>query len=232
MIDWSQRAHTPELMDGPCSYEEFRACLHDLARVNIRTLAYAPTLAFLDSLPRRNEPLRIVDVGSGYGDMLRHIGRWASEREIDVELTGVDLNPYSARAAGEVTAAERGINWITADIFDYKPAGGIDVVLSSLFTHHLRDPEIVRFLQWMEGTARLGWFVNDLHRNRLPYTGFRIWSRLAGWHKFVQSDGPISITRSFIRSDWKRLCAEAGLDLHDVRIRWHIPFRYCVGRKR
>ena len=57
MMDFSQRAHTAELMDGPCSYEEFRACLSDLARVNGRTLAYQPTIGFLASLAEARPPL-------------------------------------------------------------------------------------------------------------------------------------------------------------------------------
>jgi SAM-dependent methyltransferase len=228
MIDWSKRAHTPELMDGPCSYEEFQACLHDLARVNIRTRAYGPSLQFLARLKPLGRPLRIVDVGSGYGDMLRRIAQWAAHKEIDVELIGVDLNPYAAQAAREVTAAERGIRWITANAFDYKPEGGIDVVISSLFTHHLTDDEIVQFLQWMDRTAQIGWFVSDLHRHPLPYAVFRIWSKLAGWHRFVQNDGPISITRAFVKKDWKRLIKQAGL--RGTKIRWHMPFRWGVGR--
>ena len=233
MIDFAHRAHTAELMDGPCTYDEFRACLHDLARVNVLTLAYGPTLAFLDSLPPQDGPLRIVDVGSGYGDMLRRIGQWAAGKGIQVELTGIDLNPYAAQAAGEMTAIERRIDWVTANAFDYVPAGAVDVVISSLFTHHLTDPDVVGFLQWMQATARVGWFVNDLHRHRLPYEFFKLWSRIAGWHRFVQNDGPISITRAFTRGDWKRLIREAGLSPVDTAIHWHVPFRLCVeGRTR
>ncbi len=232
MNEFSRRAHTPELMDGPCTYEEFRACLHDLARVNKLTLAYGPTLGFLNSLPRQDAPLRIVDVGSGYGDMLRRVARWAAQKEIAVDLTGIDLNPYSARAASEVTAIERGIKWVTADAFGYMPEKGVDVVISSLFTHHLQDAEVVRFLRWMQDTARVGWFVNDLHRARLPHAVFSLWSRMAGWHRFVQNDGPVSITRAFTTADWTRLCDEAGLSPQDVTIRWRVPYRLCVaGRK-
>jgi hypothetical protein len=42
------------------------------------------------------------------------------------------------------------------------------VIVSSHFAHHLSDADLVRFLRWMEGAARLGWFVNDLHRHWLP----------------------------------------------------------------
>ena len=41
----------------------------------------------------------ILDVGSGYGDMLRLIDRWARARSLDVRLLGLDRNPWAARAA-------------------------------------------------------------------------------------------------------------------------------------
>jgi hypothetical protein len=58
------------------------------------------------------------------------------------------------------------ITYETGDVFALDPARRFDVVVSALFTHHLDDAQLVRFLRWMQATARLGWFVNDLHRHR------------------------------------------------------------------
>ena len=234
-IDFTERSTQTELMDTEAvGFEEFRACLVDLARVNRLTLAYRPTLAFFDRLlpsaRRLGRPMEVVDVGSGHGDMLRQIGAWATRRGVAVCLTGVDLNPWSGRAAAEVTPAIENIDWVTADAFAYDPPRGIDVVVSSLFTHHLSDPLVVRFLAWMEANARLGWFVNDLHRHPVPYHFFRHFAKLAGFHRFVQHDGPVSITRAFVASDWRRLLAEAQIDPAAGEIQWMIPFRLTVGR--
>lgn len=234
-LDFTARATTDELMDTePASFEEFRACLVDLARVNRMTLAYRPTLAFFERLLVRglphDRPLEVVDVGSGYGDMLRKIDAWATKRGVKVALTGVDLNPWSERAATEATEAGRPIRWVTADAFAYQPPQGIDVVVSSLFTHHLPDPLVARFLHWMESTARLGWFVNDLHRHPVPYHFFRNFARVARFHRFVQHDGPVSVTRAFAAPDWFRLLAEAGIAERLVDVAWWTPFRLCVER--
>ena len=237
-LDFSHRASTPELMDTEVTgFEEFRACLVDLERVNFWTMTYRPMMAYMDRLLSaglipRNRPLVVVDVGSGYGGMLRRIDAWAARRNIAVDLTGVDLNPWSAAAATEATRPGRPIRWVTQNLFDYKPAGGIDLIVSSQFTHHLDDDGLVKFLAFMEGTARLGWFVNDLHRHWLPYHFFKLWSRLAGWHRFVQHDGPISITRSFVTADWQRLIERAGISPDWVEVEWWVPFRLCVSRMR
>jgi SAM-dependent methyltransferase len=232
-MSFRERSTAHELMDTEAvGFEEFRACLVDLARVNRLTLAYRPTLAFFGEIEARGlptgRPLEVVDVGSGYGDMLRQVDAWAVRRGVAVSLTGVDLNPWSRRAAVEATSERRPIQWVTADAFAYKPPEGVDVVISSLFTHHLPDPLVVRFLSWMQATARVGWFVNDLHRHAVPYYFFRRFARLARYHRFVQHDGPVSIARAFTRPDWLRLLRAAAVDSDTVEVRWQMPFRLTV----
>jgi len=160
------------MMDQPCSYEELRGCLHDIARVNHLTFAYRPTISWMEELiaahPPSSGPLRVVDVGCGDGDMLRRIDAWAAKRGVPVTLTGIDLNPDAIRAAREATPPTRRIDqqieWIVGDALSNAVIGDIDVVICSLLTHHLTDPQVVQFLQWTERTTRRGWFVNDLHR--------------------------------------------------------------------
>jgi SAM-dependent methyltransferase len=218
-----------EWMDEPCSYEDFRRCLLDLRQVNRLTLAYRPTLDFLNRLVARkyvSQPLRIVDVGSGGGDLLRRVERWAHKRRIAVHLTGIDLNPYAARAAQEFTSPGSAIEWITGDALSHDQP--VDIVLSSLFTHHLAEPEIVRFVTWSESVARCGWFVNDLAREPLPYRLFGPWASLMRWHRFVRHDGPVSFRRSFREADWQRLLEAAHVN-DAVLTRW-TPARLCVER--
>ena len=98
-------------MDGPCSYEELRDCLRHLAWVNRLTRAHRPVMLWMERVATGAErcahdrPLKIVDVGCGYGDMLRRIERWAGRRGVAVELVGVDVNANAVRAAREATAA-------------------------------------------------------------------------------------------------------------------------------
>jgi SAM-dependent methyltransferase len=232
-LDFSRRADLPELMDDPgVDFETFRACLADLAKVNRMTLAYRPTLAFLDrvfdqGLWPRDRPAVILDVGSGYGDMLRLIARWAKAKSLDVRLVGLDRNPWAARSAERVLGSE-GIRWISEDVFQRQ--GGADIVISSLFAHHLDDASLVRFLEWQEVNARIGWFINDLRRDPVSYCGFSVLARLMLWHRFVVHDGPVSIRRAFRPEDWTALLAKAGV--RGARIEPWFPFRLCVSRIR
>jgi SAM-dependent methyltransferase len=218
-------------MDEPCSYEDFRQCMLDLGQVNRLTLSYRPTLDSLERLIIRHSSdrvLRIVDVGSGGGDMLRRIERWARDKKIEVALVGIDLNPYSTRVAKEFTPRTSAIEWITGDSFAYVEP--VDVVISSLFTHHLEEGEIVRFLAWSEAVAERGWFVNDLCRETTHYKLFGMLAKVMQWHRFVQHDGPVSFRRSFREDDWERMAVEAGIPVANLRLARWTPGRLCVER--
>jgi trans-aconitate methyltransferase len=236
-FDFDQRAQLTELMDEPCSYPELRDCLRDLMSVNRMVFTYPPTLDWLEQFAGSarssgwaQDPLHIVDVGSGAGDMLRRIEKWARNRRIAVRLTGVDRNPHAAQAAREFSGNDSAIEWVTCDAYAYQPAEKIDLVVSSLFTHHLADAEIVEFLRWMERVSVRGWFVNDLRRGRVPYYAFTLLASAMRWHKFVRHDGPVSVRRSFSAENWMRYLSEAGMDEKHVEVYTRRPGRLCVSR--
>jgi SAM-dependent methyltransferase len=220
-----------ELMDGDCSYEDFRSCLRSLEQVNRWLLGYRPTVAWLKRLPHGlRDPVHIVDVGSGGGDLLRRIAGWARWRGIAVQLTGIDLNPYAARVAAESTPKELGIAWVTGDALVYQPETPADIVVSSLMAHHLEDEEIIALLRWMEATAQLGWFINDLKRSKWSCLMFGWLGGMVEWHRFVRHDGPVSFRRAFREEDWVRLLAAAEVPLDKATVKQWRPGRLCVGR--
>lgn len=229
-IDFTRRAHLSELMDEPCSYAEFRDCLRDLVRVNRTVLSYRPTLQWLEQFAEPSpQPLHIVDVGCGAGDMLHRIHRWANRRGLGVRLTGIDQNSYAAQAAREF-GSDDVIHWITSDALSYIPQIKVDLIISSLFTHHLSDEQIVELLRWMEQTTQRGWFVNDLQRSKNSYYVFKLLARGMRWHPFVQHDGPVSIRRSFSHDDWQGYVRASGISLDAVNIFNAWPGRLCVSR--
>lgn len=235
LLDFSRRAELTELMDEPCSRDEMRACLRDLEKLNRWFLGYRPVLHWLDSLKLDDArgPIRILDVGCGHGDLLRRMERWAEDRGIALNLAGCDINPDAVAIAAEGSGGNAGeVEWIASNVFSLDSRRSDDLVVSSLFTHHLSESDIVRFLRWMEQHARVGWFINDLSRAPIPYWLLKAFSKVAGLHRFVQNDGPVSIRRAFVPEDWRRMCAAAGLGENDVTIEAWTPARLCVSRKK
>ena len=224
----------PERMDAETDFAAFRDTVASLAGVNRMTMGYRPLTRFLQgALAGRatRAPLRVLDVGSGYGDGVRAAAAFLEARGVPAEIVGVDRNPHAAAAARGVTRRYEGVTvaYVTEDVFAHtEHAAPYDLVLSALFTHHLEDDEVVRFLTWMDGTARGGWLVNDLYRSRLAAAGFGLLARLTRRHAHVRHDGPVSFARSFRRADWDRLLGEAGVT--DARIGVLAPFRLCVWK--
>ncbi len=233
MADLTRRGTEPELMDsGLLDQAEYARCLADLEAVNRVTLTHWPTIGWLQAATRgfpSGADVSVLDVACGHGDLLRAIHAWATRRGFNPVLAGIDLNPGSAVAARAATPAGQAITWHTGDVFAYAPDPAPAFIVSSQFTHHLDDDQVVAFLRWLEQHAGRGWFVADLHRNVVPYYGFRLLARLMRWHPIVRIDGTISIARSFRRADWRRLIAAAGVP---ASVHWHPMYRFCVGRLR
>jgi SAM-dependent methyltransferase len=232
-IDVAVRSTESELMDvETVTPEDLAHCLRDLSRVNQLTLAYGPTLRFMKGIstyasPRR--PLQVLDVGCGYGDMLRQIEAWSEAASVPLVLTGVDMNPLATRAAQAATDGRSKIRFLTRNAFEFAREEEVDVVISSLFTHHLTDDELRAFVRWMDANAKRAWFINDLERSRLAFALFRPASRLLDMHRFVQHDGPVSIARSFTVKDWETHLRASGVT--GARIRREFPYRITVEKQ-
>ncbi len=214
------------------SLDEFRECLLNLETINRLTLAYCPTLRWLRPWLNLREPLRILDAGCGGGDMLRQIARHLPKHRLErqsVQLLGVDLNPFS-RAVAESIGSPADINYFTGNVFEFDSGQPVDIVICSLFTHHLTDDQLVEFLRWIHGRARVGWFINDLHRHPLPYHFIKIATRIFSRNRLIRHDAAVSVARSFTKPDWRQLLKEAGVE--GVAIRWHFPFRLCLSHQK
>lgn len=232
LTDFSRRSSRAEMMDADgVSADELARCLRDLERANRLTFGYRPTLTFLDEVAKKrsNRRLRVLDVACGGGDTLRAVARWGRRKGIRLELTGLDVNPYCIDVA---RAHATDVEWVTSNVFHYRPREPFDVIVSSLFTHHLSDDDVVRFIEHMEQWTTVGWFVNDLHRHPTPYYAFQLLSRALRFHEFVRHDGPVSIARGFVPNDWLGFFDRARLAREAARVRWFAPFRLCVERMR
>lgn len=227
------RSDTPERMDTDCAdYADYQGCLRDLSRVNRVTFTARPTLQWLGRQGlRAGARFSLLDVASGYGDILRAIRRWSMRRGIEADLVGIDLNPWAVQAARAVTEPEDRIDFVAGDVFDFVPERPFDFIVSAQFTHHLTDPQVVEFVRWMERSARRGWLISDLQRSALAYAGFNLLATAARWHHFVRSDGLISITRGF-RPDELEQLAHQAVPGDAVSVRRHVPFRLTVERTR
>lgn len=234
VFDPARRSAQTEILDGSVESAELEKILPDLARLNGAMMGRWLVLRWLERATRNlppEQPLTLVDVGCGYGDLLRAVRRWARKRGRAITLVGIDLSPQVIEIARGATAAADEIEYRTADIFDFKPAAPVDFVVTSLVTHHLSDEVIVRFLRWMESSPRRGWVIYDLQRSRVPFYFIALAGILLWLHPVVVYDGRISVARSLTRAEWIERISSAGIARDAVRLRWFL-FRFVIGRLR
>jgi SAM-dependent methyltransferase len=234
-VDLAHRSTESEALDSSeIARSELERVLRDLGRFNGAMFGRTPLLRWLKRALENNpegKAMHVVDVGCGYGDLLRAVRRWSRRRGVDVALHGIDLNPETVRIARAATRAEDRVDYHITDVFAYQPETPVDLIVSSLFAHHLSDAVLVRFLRWMEATARRGWLVCDLQRHVVPYAFILPLGKLSRVHPVVVSDGRISVARSLTRGEWQERLDEAGISRHEVTIRWFL-FRHVIGRLR
>jgi hypothetical protein len=88
--DLSRRSAESEWLDGADARpEELALVLRDLARFNGAMLGHWPVIDWLRCATkdaRKEEALTLIDVGCGYGDLLRAIRRWARKRDLTIRL--------------------------------------------------------------------------------------------------------------------------------------------------
>jgi SAM-dependent methyltransferase len=171
--DLSRRSTETEWLDGAgADGAELEFFLRDLARFNGAMLGHRAVMTWLRCATKnapRDRPLTLIDIGCGYGDLLRAIRRWSRKRGLPLRLIGLDCSRETVRIAQAASADADGIEYRVGNVFEFRPPEPIDFVVSSLLTHHLSDEEIVKFLGWMEMTARKGWLVYDLQRHVVPF---------------------------------------------------------------
>lgn len=213
---------------------QLRRVHRDLRWVNRWLGGHAATGAVLDPLFEAAERLRILDVGTGGGDVPVHLLRRGAARDCRVEVVGLDADPTAVSAAqsrldGRLGAEERGrIRIVEGDARSLPFAdGAFDVSTATLVLHHFRGPAARAVLREMDRVARLGIVVNDLHRHRLAYAGILLLTRLLGMDPMVQADAPLSVRRGFRRPDLAALAQRAGLA--SPCIRWHWAFRWTLS---
>lgn len=230
-MDFSRRATQAELMDDlTLATDDLRQNLDELATINTWLGGYQPVLRALHYLRPRfpaGRPLRVADLGSGGGDTMRHVARWARRHGLPVELVGVDANKFMVEYATARCQAFPEISFQQQDIFAAAfQQQHFDVITCSLFCHHFSDEALAGLFRQLRQQAGVAVIVNDLHRHPLAYHSIRWLTRWLGGSYLVQNDAPLSVARAFRRSDWPGLLRAAGIGHY--RVRWQWAFRWQV----
>src|SRR5687767_3490361 len=228
-----ERSKDLEHLDiGDYTPEEYEGCIIELQRVNqwlgdARALRLSLLADLEDSQLQR---FSVLDVAAGSGELLRVAAQWSRRKKLKGTFTGLELNDRSARSILENAGELREITSVRGDALRLPFADGtFDYAICSLFTHHLKNPDVVRAFRELSRVARRRIFAIDLHRNPIPYYFYRTIGRLFLHNRLIREDGALSILRSFKPQELIDLASQAGLQ--DVRLERRFPYRLVLSAR-
>jgi SAM-dependent methyltransferase len=224
------RQRRPELMDGPGLERKEHACaLIGLGRINRVSRSPAIYWPELRKIARAHSgpPLRVLDLASGGGDVPLALACRAMNSRLDLRIEGCDRS-FEATEFAREQAAVRGVpvRFFTLDALADEIPCGYDVIISSLFLHHLAEDDAVGLLERMERAAEKAIMINDLIRGPLEYALAWVGCRLLSSSPIVRHDGPVSVRAAFTLPEVRELATSAGLA--HVQLTRHWPGRFLL----
>jgi 2-polyprenyl-3-methyl-5-hydroxy-6-metoxy-1,4-benzoquinol methylase len=234
MMGLAQRHLQPELMDSPALDPQSHArALVALRRINVLSRTAASVWSAIRPLARaqNGRPLRVLDVASGGGDVSCGLWLLARREGLSLDVVGVDMSPVAAEQASRLAAA-RGADaeFRVHNVLEAPLPGDFDVIVSTLFLHHLARTDAVRLLGAMVAAARQCVVISDLRRSTVGYLLAQAICRLVTRSPIVHVDGPRSVEGAFTMDEVRALCAEAGLELTRLSRSWPCRFLLTLDR--
>lgn len=217
-----------ELMDDPaCDPVRLRRTLERFAIVNRLVSGWGGVYrARIRPLARRRDardPLRILDIGCGGGDVLRRLVSLARADGIDVAATGIDPDERSLAVARRHPVA--GVEYLRSHSAEIVADGRrFDVVISNHVLHHLDDRQLVGLFNDSDALSEGLVLHSDIARSRAAYAGYAIGITPLAPGSLLRTDGLRSIRRSFIPAELAPLLPGGW------RVEQPAPFRLLAVR--
>ena len=231
-----KRRLQPELMDDPSlDVYEHRDALAGLRRINwlsrsdsaiwkaIHPLLFASTV---------QSPVTILDIASGGGDLAVRLARRARAEGYHVRIMGCDISSTAIEFASE-QVARAGLSGVTFHqcnvLTDPLPLPSFDVVMCSLFLHHLSEADGLKLLETMKCAAEKLVLVDDLRRSAAGYWLAWLVCRILTRCRVVHVDGPMSVEGALTPGEARELAKRSGMK--NVAIKNHWPQRFLLSSR-
>ena len=210
-VSFASRAVEDEIMDDlrePAP--EFAAAYRELEIIN----RWLGGVRAIERFLPKDSGLSILDVAAGACDVSEALLERNAFRIVvlDLNARGLKLSKKSWPVVGDA------LNLPFRD-------GSFDVVMASLFFHHLSDENCARVLSQMWRIARRRVLVNDLHRHAVAYFSIRALTSMFSGSRMVRHDGPLSVRRAFRPAELLEIAKRAGVP---AQVHRSFPYRLVL----
>ncbi len=228
-MDFKTRSYKKELLDEEnIQRNDLFQNLRELSFINTYLGGHAVTVKGLSKMiTDKNKSYSILDIGSGGGDTLKYVAKWGRKNNYNLQLTGVDLKQDCVDYAENFC---KDFSEITFHKSDYRNLQHLnnkyDIIITSLFCHHLNDNELVDLFSWCNAQAQIAFLMNDLHRHPLAYYSISFLTKLFSKSYLVKNDAKLSVLRGFKKQELISLISKSTIVNYQLKWRW--AFRWLV----
>ncbi len=223
---FKNRSEQKELLDAEVIPDaDLFQNLKELHVINSVLGGYQISLNALKKIDFKNQTYTLVDIGSGGGDTLKTIFKWAQKNKTELKLYGIDLKNTCVNYANQ-NEPNASLSFICDDYRNiHLHVNDVSIIHGSLFCHHLSSIQIIELIQFaIIHKAIL--IINDLERNRFAYYAIKYLTKVFSKSYLVKNDAPLSVLRGFKKNEWIEMIQLAGAKKYSVKNKW--AFRHEV----
>lgn len=228
---FDKRSEQPELMDDfTLNDKDFEKNIAELVILNKWFGSQKTLLTALKKVQQRfanlfqQRTLTLVDLGCGTGDLLYAMSRWFSQKNLPINLMGIDANPLMIRKANQIYSQTnieyKNMNFLSVDFTKLQ----FDIVTLNSVCHHFDNSLLIQLLTQLKKQTRVAIIINDLHRHPISYFFIKYFARWFMLSTTTQHDGPLSILRAFKRKEIIYILQMANIT--SFKLHWNWPFRW------
>ncbi|MGV9003748.1 methyltransferase domain-containing protein [Flavobacterium sp.] len=232
-LNTTNRSSEIEIMDDfHLEGAELQDSLDKIAKINQLLGGNKVTLNGIEKLLQnitKNQPITIIDIGCGNGDMLRAVADFGIKNNYNFILIGIDANHFTIEYAKSLSTDYSNITYQSENVFEqHFETIKYDIVLCTLTLHHFTDEEIFKLLTVFHKNASSGIIINDLHRSKLAYRLFQLVCFVFQLNHLSKSDGLTSILRGFKKEELERYSQKMKFAKYSIDWKWAFRYRWII----
>lgn len=227
MRDLKKRSDEEELMDNLlCDGPVVSQTLAELDVINRLLGGNQISLqAFKGLIKDRTEPIHLVDLGCGSGDLIKIMADLCRKKGIPATFTGIDANPNIIAYAENHTRNYPEISYRCINVLSEEfQTLECDVMHACLFCHHFNQEQLTRLFASMKHLAREKVIINDLHRHFLAYYSIKWLTTWFSKSDMVKNDAATSVARGFKKKELLDILTNARIQY--PKLSWAWAFRW------
>lgn len=189
---------------------ELKRALRNQASFSFRFGTWKAVRGKILPMLQRREPLEVLDLGTGGGDIPRAVVREARRLQCPVSVTAVDNRKGVLDVAEKNSTDYPEIRYVEADILMFEPSTPANLVMCNQTLHNFDEVAVIRLLRKCPLMAQEGVLITDLRRSRLAQAAAFSVTALRYRLRPILYDACVSIERAFSYAELHRLAVAAG----------------------